>query len=365
MPKINNKFYHKIKNSELENTTWNYFKRNQYENITFAPDIEKIKNFHYSKMLKSVFVPNTVDEIEENCFSGCETLEEVILSEGITKLGDSAFSECKNLKRITIPKSVKVIGRFCFSDCINLEEVILQEGLKVIGDRCFWNCENLKKIDIPSSVDSLGYECFGECKNLKIIVLPINYLGIPSHVFHYCNNIEKVNYQSLNLEFLKTIEERLKKEERTEKDKRINKEVAKKMFYFCKCKLLGIDYKKEYEEFIEYYIKNYTISNKDIVSLDKDGYKKNKEGSKLIPWYAQQIPGFIIADYLNDDYDNQKVEQLEYVSKPLEYNLLPPIADDKYYFDKNGNLWIKGKNGDDDIMPKSFVKEYILKNNNK
>ncbi|MCI8778160.1 MAG: leucine-rich repeat domain-containing protein [Bacilli bacterium] len=202
---------------------------------------------------------------------------------GITHLGNYAFNNCENLKRIIIPKSVRKIGNSCFKNCTNLEEVILQEGLKTIGDKCFWNCENLKKIIIPSSVDSLGFECFGECLNLKIIGLPINYSDVPSHVFNNCYHIEKVNYQSLNLEFLQTIEEILKKEERTKKDKIVNKEVLEKMFYFGKCKLLGIDYKKEYEEFIEYYINNYTIPNKDIVSLDKKDYLKKKEETKLIP----------------------------------------------------------------------------------
>lgn len=314
MPIINKRFYHKVKKSELEDNFWNYIKRNKYENITFASNIQKIENFHYSKMLKSLFVPGTVDEIKEDSFNNCE----------------------------------------------KLEEVILQEGLKTIGDGCFWNCENLKKIIIPSSVDSLGYECFGECLNLKIIVLPINYLDVPSHVFNNCYHIEKVNYQSLNLEFLQTIEERVKKEKRTEKNKEINKEVAEKMFYFGKCKLLGINYKQEYEEFIEYYMNTYTIPNKDVVSLDKVRYLK-KEENKLIPWYVQHIPGFIISEYLNSD-NNKEVEPLDYISQSLEYNSLPPIEDDRYYFDKKGNLWVKDENGDD-IMPKPFVKKYIFKNN--
>ncbi|MCI8778159.1 MAG: leucine-rich repeat protein [Bacilli bacterium] len=82
MPKINNKFYHKIKNSELEDTLGFYKKKNKYENITFAPNVKKIKNFSYSEMLKSIFVPETVDEIEEDSFSNCKKLEEVIFSEG-------------------------------------------------------------------------------------------------------------------------------------------------------------------------------------------------------------------------------------------------------------------------------------------
>ena len=365
MPKINKRSYHIVKNRDLEDTIWNFIKRQQYESITFATDVDKIKMLHHSENLKYVIVPSTVDTIDKSCFFGCSNIEEVILNEGIRILDGYVFSECKNLKKIIIPKSVRSIGMCCFSDCSNLEEVILQDGLGYIGTFSFKNCINLKKIDIPSSVKEIKMSCFKDCLNLERIVLPINMEYINPNVFDGCNNIKYVNYRSLNVKFLKEIEERLKNEKRTKINKRLNKEIMEKLFYFGKCKLFGIDYKQEYEEFIEYYINTYSVPNKDIVSLDKGSYLKkqdNKE-TKLIPWYYQCIPGFVILED-ESSVSNKTIKPIDRIGKGIKNNLLPNVIEaENYVFDKNGNLWLKGKNGlEDDIMPKAFVKEFIQKN---
>ena len=67
-------------------------------------------------MEREVFVYNGVDEVPEdvihvrvdpsitvirdNAFDGHFHLEEVELPEGLLKIGDTAFGECRNLKRI-------------------------------------------------------------------------------------------------------------------------------------------------------------------------------------------------------------------------------------------------------------------------
>ncbi len=363
---INKKFYHKVKNNELEDNAWNFVKRMIYENITFASDVKKINNFNYSGNLKSVIVPGTVNEIENDCFSNCKNIEEVILNEGIQLLGTFSFYDCRQLKSITIPKSVKSIGRFCFSACYNLEEVILQEGLETIDDRCFFNCENLKIISIPSSVNSLGFECFGQCRNLEKIVLPPNFLDVPKEAFNGCDNIKYVDYQSLNIEFLMTIKERLKKEKRIKKVEQLSQEVMKKLFYFGKCKLLEINYKQEYEEFIEYYIDTYSVPNKNMVSLDKNSYLKNQDNkqTKLIPWYLEYIPGYIpdvVVLEDNEYYEDKKLEQTNCIEEHSEHSSLANIVDDEYY-NIGDDVYVRSKNGsDDDIMPKIFAKEFIKK----
>ena len=56
-------------------------------------------------------------------FSGCFSLKEIILPEGLEKIGEGCF-EGSGLEEITIPKSVKTIeGRVfygAFSGCRNL-----------------------------------------------------------------------------------------------------------------------------------------------------------------------------------------------------------------------------------------------------
>ena len=262
-----------------------------------------------------------------------------------------AFLACSNLKKIVIPSTVEEISAECFSKCYTLEEVVLNEGLKKIGEYAFSDCLKLKRIAIPSTA------------NIKLI---------EKNAFDECG-IKYVDYQSLNIEFFTTIDERIKKENRVKNVEHLGEieEITQKLLYFGKCKLRGINYKegyekfkKEYEEFIDYCINTYSIYKKDAVSLDKSSCLKKQENkeNKLIPWYAQCIPGFIIQKDDENVLDN-KSEKIENLEEAPKYNSLPNIIDDKYYNIGN-NLYIKGENGeDDDIMPKPFVKEFIKKIN--
>ncbi len=68
-----------------------------------------------------------------------EAVEEIVLPDGIQRLGSECFSYCASLSRINIPESVTEIGRFAFADC-----------------------EALKRLRIPSSVVSIGEYAFPE-----------------------------------------------------------------------------------------------------------------------------------------------------------------------------------------------------------
>ncbi len=70
--------------------------------------------------------------------------------------------------RVVIPSTVTYNGttynvteidEYVFRDC-PVTEVILPEGLKKIGRQQFWGCDNLKSITIPSSVTEIGYDAF-------------------------------------------------------------------------------------------------------------------------------------------------------------------------------------------------------------
>ena len=52
-----------------------------------------------------------------------EKLEKVIIPEGVTII--KGFARCHGLKHITIPSSVKEIGSNAFSGCASLDEIIV------------------------------------------------------------------------------------------------------------------------------------------------------------------------------------------------------------------------------------------------
>ena len=63
-------------------------------------------------------------EISAYAFYHCEGLKDLILSEGVTKLGDSAFGNCYSLETVTIPSTVTFIDNRAFSYTNSLKSVI-------------------------------------------------------------------------------------------------------------------------------------------------------------------------------------------------------------------------------------------------
>ena len=123
---------------------------------------------------KKVSVPPKTTAIGGWAFHG-KDITQVTLSEGVETIGARAFHDCKSLKSINIPASVKEIAgdlweNGTFSGCESLEQVVLSEGLNSIGSYAFHNCKSLKSIIIPASVKEIGGMAFGGCSNLTIYV---------------------------------------------------------------------------------------------------------------------------------------------------------------------------------------------------
>ncbi|MDE7164792.1 MAG: leucine-rich repeat domain-containing protein, partial [Clostridiales bacterium] len=92
----------------------------------------------------------------------------VSIPNGVTSIGDSAFSECRRLTSITIPNSVTSIGDRAFEFCTSLTSVELSECVTSIGSYAFRVCSSLLSIVISNSVTSIGSWAFGSCSKLII-----------------------------------------------------------------------------------------------------------------------------------------------------------------------------------------------------
>ena len=117
----------------------------------------------------SIQVPDTVEEISGESFSGCKCLSRVTFgaSSSLMLIGRSVFSQ-SGLREIRIPDSVEELCEDCFSGCKNLISVTFGESssLKVIGNGVFHE-SGLREIHIPDSVGELCEKCFSFCKSLS------------------------------------------------------------------------------------------------------------------------------------------------------------------------------------------------------
>ena len=132
--------------------------------------------FQYCNNLKTATLPTTLRTIKRNSFiphideylvhQNLYGLTEITIPSKVTEIAKSAFAGTA-IKSLTIPASVTTVGEQAFGECQKLETV--RYSGKVIGDRMFVRCIKLKNFTITKSTTELIGGCFNYCESLTQI----------------------------------------------------------------------------------------------------------------------------------------------------------------------------------------------------
>ena len=95
---------------------------------------------------------------------------------------DSSAFKNTTVKIVNLPQSINLLNNSCFYGCSTLEEVYLNPYSQVaIGGYAFRNCSKLKVFKI-SNIESVGEYAFADCSSLTRFELPkVTSIGI--HAF--------------------------------------------------------------------------------------------------------------------------------------------------------------------------------------
>jgi hypothetical protein len=107
-------------------------------------------------LLVSVVIPEGVRIIKWIAFANQENLTSVTLPSTLRVIGVSAFSR-SGLRTVRIPDSVEEIDAGAFSNCYNLTDVNIPAGIKHIGSYAFGWCRVLSSVTIPASIRSIDW----------------------------------------------------------------------------------------------------------------------------------------------------------------------------------------------------------------
>ncbi len=163
-----------------------------------------------NETLRSVVIPEGVEEIQKYAFYMCSGLEKVVLPSSIKNIREFAFTNNKALNDIDL-RNVQVIGRNAFSGCTSLRNVTFNK-IYAIGISAFEGCKNLQSIDL-TTLRNTGERAFKDCTSLSNITLSENTklskamfvntgirtidiyekVQIPEYCFAKCANLETVN----------------------------------------------------------------------------------------------------------------------------------------------------------------------------
>lgn len=140
-------------------------------NVVIPDGVTKIgqKAFDYCKSLLSVEIPKSVTEIGACAFGNCKSLKSAEIPEGVTKIDFGTFILCESLKSVRIPSSVTEIGTGAFEWCFSLSSVTIPEGVSTIKKSAFESCSSLKSISLPSTLTEIGYHAFDSCEAVESI----------------------------------------------------------------------------------------------------------------------------------------------------------------------------------------------------
>lgn len=147
-------------------------------------------------------IPTTVKEIPDLCFQLCENLERIYLHDGITSIGQGAFSFCPSLDHITIPKGVTVLSKDLFASCHGLREVYLHDGITAINEGVFYYCTSLTYCTfpdrgeniLPAALTEIGTNCFMNTALKQINMKETQIKNIPDWAFNSCENLKEIKF---------------------------------------------------------------------------------------------------------------------------------------------------------------------------
>lgn len=190
---------------DMQNSSFGWNKK-QIKSVIINDGVTSIGDSAFDNCtgLTSVTIPDSVTSIGSSAFNGCSGLTSVTIPDSVTSIGSSAFHGCYGLTSLIIPDSVTNISDSAFSNCTSLTSVTIPDSIISIGDSAFSRCDGLTSLTIPDSVTSIGNSAFSDCYGLTSITIGNNVTSIGYGVFRNCYSLTDITVSTDNIVYHST-----------------------------------------------------------------------------------------------------------------------------------------------------------------
>ena len=146
----------------------------------------------FGDSIKNLIIKDGVTRIGDCAFDDCSSLTSIIIPDGVTSIGEYAFYSCSSLTSISIPDGVTSIEDYTFYNCDSLTSVRIPDSVTSIEDGTFYGCDSLTSISIPDSVTSIG-RAFSYCYSLTSVRIPDGVTSIEDGTFYSCDSLTSIS----------------------------------------------------------------------------------------------------------------------------------------------------------------------------
>ncbi len=122
-------------------------------------------------------VPDTVKVICKHTFFLCDRFKKIVLPESLEKMENNPFSGCSKLELENRSKAYYIQDDVIYNgfktsvvgtlNKIASDRLVLLDGIKTINRNSFWNCRGIKTVVFPESLIDIGYNPFVGCSNIR------------------------------------------------------------------------------------------------------------------------------------------------------------------------------------------------------
>lgn len=137
-----------------------------------------------------VSLPSTLTTMGQNEFIDCNSLEELVIPEGVTTIPKEFAKNATALKKLVLPSTLTTIKEGAFRSCDLSDGIIIPNGCKTIEKYAFKGSNAPKVTILATTLESVLDEAFAECRSLTEIYSASPVLGY--RMFYICPSIETV-----------------------------------------------------------------------------------------------------------------------------------------------------------------------------
>jgi hypothetical protein len=178
--------------------------------------------------LQDIVLPNTLTEIGDYAFNNCSNLLSINIPSSVLSIGNNICRYCSKLTTITVdsenndytannnilfnitqteliiyaagnnspiyyvPSNITTFGPYAFAGATGLREIIIPNNVETLGPYAFAGAIGLSEIIIPNNVETLGEGCFSNCSNIGMILMNNGITSIPTICFESCTSLQSI-----------------------------------------------------------------------------------------------------------------------------------------------------------------------------
>lgn len=145
--------------------------------------------------IEEVVIPEGIKSISSYAFAGLTKLKKVVLPSTLEKIDYSAFTDCTSLETVEGIEHVKFINKEAFLNC-NLKGTLKLDSARAIANNAFRNNTNLKKVEFSDTIQSIAAYAFSYCDSLKTVTVEAERVKLGQYVFANCVSLENIDINS-------------------------------------------------------------------------------------------------------------------------------------------------------------------------